>query len=229
MARETVTELVDDLDGSKSKGVETVEIWDPVTGTPMEVELHAAHRRELEAGIKTLRKFFDVARIVAKPTVNGRGPGRRRGSSSKADSKGFNAELREWAAKKGIEVAARGRIAHAIIDQFNAERGGRGTVAASQAPAKAVSAPVKASPKGRQYVTAKKALKAGLDLVPESQMRAQVLRNAKKFAEEIGTPIGQLSVNEITKALADAVDTRDDIAFRAALDEISGKRPSFSG
>jgi hypothetical protein len=57
-----------------------------------------------------------------------------------------------------------------------------------------------------------------------------VLREVKKFAAEVGMPTpGDLSVNEMTTALSVAVANRDDIALKSALDEISGKRPAFSG
>lgn len=136
MAREVVEELIDDLDQSKSKGVETVIIHHTMTGRAHEIELHTAHRKELEAAIKTLQKYFDVARPIVSPNGKARSGGTARTSRTLRDE---NQAIREWAQAKGLEVAPRGRIKQDVIEQYRRRSGSH--VIKSVKSSKAPSAP----------------------------------------------------------------------------------------
>jgi hypothetical protein len=214
VARETITKLIDDIDGGTAH--ETVRF--ALDGIDYEIDLSSKNSKKLRG---------ELAGYIEKGTkvkLNG-GPGRSAGKSRGRPDRDQNQAIREWALAKGLEVAARGRISGEIIDRYHAEAG-KGTKAASQTAVKTVSAKVPRQTR----VTAKKAAAAGLTLVDDARERQRVLREVKKFAAEVGMPTpGDLSVNEMTTALSVAVANRDDIALKSALDEISGKRPAFSG
>jgi hypothetical protein len=107
MAKQTVvTELlVDDLDGSTAD--RTVNFtWD---GTSYEIELS---RKNAVAFDKAMKPYVDAARRL-------RGGRSRRGSNSRSGKRDLGA-IRDWAAKNGFEVSARGRIASSVIDAYEA-------------------------------------------------------------------------------------------------------------
>lgn len=106
MAKQTVvTELlVDDLDGSPAD--RTVNfMWD---GTSYEIELS---RKNAVAFEKAVKPYVDAARRM-------RGSRARRGGNSRG--KRDLSAIRDWAAKNGFEVSARGRIASSVIDAYEA-------------------------------------------------------------------------------------------------------------
>lgn len=107
MAKKTVvTEiLVDDIDGSP--GERTLNFtWE---GTAYEIELS---RRNAAAFEKTMKPYLDAARRV-------RGPRSRRSGAGRSGKRDLGA-IREWAAKNGYEVSARGRVAGSVIDAYDA-------------------------------------------------------------------------------------------------------------
>lgn len=109
MATETITKLVDDLDGSKA--AMTVDF--SFLGTRYEIDLTEKHTDQMR---KALEPFLEKARR------QGRAPGRRsaqaRTSRNVAKKKATNEEIRAWAKERGLQVADRGRIANAIIEQY---------------------------------------------------------------------------------------------------------------
>lgn len=109
MAKKTVvTEiLVDDIDGSPGERTVTFT-WD---GTAYEIELS---RKNAQAFEKTMKPYVEAARRV-------RGARGRRGGgrSGKRDL----AAIRDWAAKNGYDVSARGRVAGTVIDAYDAAHG----------------------------------------------------------------------------------------------------------
>ncbi len=110
MAKKTVvTEiLVDDLDGSA--GERTVNFtWD---GAAYEIELS---RKNAVAFEKTMKPYVDAARRV-------RGSRGRRGSATRSGKRDLGA-IRDWAAKNGYDVSARGRVAGTVIDAYDAAHG----------------------------------------------------------------------------------------------------------
>lgn len=110
MAKKTVvTEiLVDDLDGSPGERTVTFT-WD---GTAYEIELS---RRNAQAFEKMMKPYVEAARRV-------RGSRGRRGSGGRSGKRDLGA-IRDWAAKNGYEVSARGRVAGSVIDAYDAAHG----------------------------------------------------------------------------------------------------------
>ena len=108
MAKRVREELVDDFDGTEipdGKG-ETVSF--AYRGTSYEIDLHAKHAKEFD---DLIGQYIAVARKAGRTTAT-------RGRAAKGD-RGYDiSELRGWAAKKGIDVPARGRIPQAVVDQF---------------------------------------------------------------------------------------------------------------
>ena len=115
MARETITRLVDDLDG----GVAHETVTFGLDGVRYEIDLSSKNARKLRG---------ELASYVEKGTrVSGRRVG---GSLRSADRRGSvrgsreqNQAIREWAQAKGLEVAARGRIRQDIVEQFHKTAG----------------------------------------------------------------------------------------------------------
>jgi hypothetical protein len=108
MAKQTVvTEiLVDDLDGSP--GDRTINFsWE---GTSYEIELS---KRNAVAFEKAMRPYVDAARRM-------RGGRSRRASGGPRSSKRDLSAIRDWAAKNGFDVSARGRIASSVIEAYEA-------------------------------------------------------------------------------------------------------------
>ena len=114
MAKQTIVTLVDDLDGSSSDSVETVNFG--LDGVSYEIDLNEDHADELR---NRLAEFVGSAqrtggrlrRGAATVTPNATGSGRRREQTQ---------AIREWANKNGYEVADRGRIPAAVIEAFEA-------------------------------------------------------------------------------------------------------------
>jgi hypothetical protein len=110
VARETITKLIDDLDGSDAHATITFGL-DSAT---YEIDLNASHDTALRA---VLAPYIDVAR---------RGPSagsRTRAARAPGATKDRNAAIRQWAASEGAELPARGRIAGAVKDAFDAQDG----------------------------------------------------------------------------------------------------------
>jgi hypothetical protein len=114
VAREVIEKLIDDLDGSEA--AETVTFG--LDGTTYEIDLNkknaAALRKAIEPYVKAARKGRSArGRRKTAPAATGRKP--RRDYDI--------VQLREWAASNGVEVPARGRIPHAVVDQYKAAGG----------------------------------------------------------------------------------------------------------
>jgi Lsr2 len=113
MARETVTRLVDDLDGGVAH--ETVRFG--LDGLTYEIDLSSKNAKKLRG---ELAPFIAHGSRVATPRLAARARGTR-GAAASADQ---NRAIREWAIGKGYDVAPRGRIKQEIIDEFH-KRAGR--------------------------------------------------------------------------------------------------------
>jgi|SRR5882757_5890117 len=109
MAQQVVVQLIDDLDGSKSGDISTVEFG--IDGVTYEIDL-------TEPNAEKLRGRVDE--YVAKARRTG---GRvKRGSRPKVDNgNGAVSEaslIREWALANGVELAARGRIPSQVVVDY---------------------------------------------------------------------------------------------------------------
>ncbi len=106
MAKTVIT--TDDLDGSS--GAESVSF--SYGGKSYEIDLAKKNRVNLD---KLLKPYIDVARVSSTGGRRATGAGRGRRSSTVDLT-----AVRAWAAENGIEVSSRGRIAAAVMDEYNA-------------------------------------------------------------------------------------------------------------
>ncbi len=116
MARTTIVQLTDDIDGSAA--AETIRF--AVDGRTYEIDLSTEHAESLR---DSLAQFVAAARragpVDASPSRRGQGRhGRPQGGNSSA--------VRAWARENGVPVSPRGRIPEAVLAQYNS---------AQQAPA----------------------------------------------------------------------------------------------
>jgi hypothetical protein len=115
MAQHTIVQLVDDLDGTNSDTVHTVEFG--LDGVTYEIDLNDDHANQLHDRLAT---FIGSARrtggrrrsgtATMTPQVNGSGRTREQTHA-----------IREWANQNGYQVADRGRIPAAVIDAFDTD------------------------------------------------------------------------------------------------------------
>lgn len=101
--------VTDDIDGSAN--AETITF--SFDGTNYEMDLGKKNRTALE---KALRPYIDAAQKVSGRGGSGRGRGRRSSGGSRSDL----SAIREWAHEQGYEVSERGRIAQAIVEEYDA-------------------------------------------------------------------------------------------------------------
>ncbi len=115
MARKVEVELFDDIDDSKAD--ETVKFG--VDGTNYEIDLNAEHAEELRA---SLAKFVLSARRVRRDGVTTTARRGRAVAPARSD-RAQNQAIRDWAKRKKIKLADRGRIPANIVEQYQAEAG----------------------------------------------------------------------------------------------------------
>ena len=111
MARKVEVRLIDDLDSSAADESVTFGL----DGSDYAIDLSAKHAKELRGA---LEKYIGVAQRVGR----GRGTSAARAGrrTSRADRE-QNQAIREWAQRKGMDIAPRGRISQAVLDQYRAE------------------------------------------------------------------------------------------------------------
>jgi hypothetical protein len=112
MARKVEVRLIDDIDSGPADESVTFGL----DGAEYQIDLSAKHAKELRSA---LEKYVSVAHRVSRGRAAGATRTVRR--SSRADRQ-QNQEIREWAQRKGFEVAPRGRISQAVIDSYHAEQ-----------------------------------------------------------------------------------------------------------
>ena len=106
MAKEVVTRLIDDLDGSEAS--ETVQFG--LDGKSFTVDLSKKNAAALR---KALKPYVDVGSQVRAP----RGTASRGAQRQSPDRL---ASIRQWARKNGYEISDRGRIAREIQEAYDA-------------------------------------------------------------------------------------------------------------
>jgi hypothetical protein len=112
VAKETVTNLVDDLDGGEAQ--ETVRF--ALDGHSYEIDLSARNASKLR---NTLSPYLDSATRV--PT---RAPGTASAGyahTPETTEREENQAIRAWAQRKGLNIAPRGRIRHELVAQYHRE------------------------------------------------------------------------------------------------------------
>lgn len=110
MARRTVVETFDDIDGTplETEG-ETISF--ALDGVEYTIDLNKKNARDF-------RKKIDYYAEHAT-RVGGR---KRRGGTARQSVSGSpsSKEVREWAVKAGYEVPARGRLPRSLVDEYTA-------------------------------------------------------------------------------------------------------------
>jgi hypothetical protein len=112
MAKTTIVQLVDDLDGSEAH--ETVRFG--LDGQMYEIDLSNKNAAKLRAA---LQPYVEHGTRVSGRAAGGRGGNRRPAVSEREQNKA----IRAWAIRKGYDVAPRGRIRAEIIEQYHREAG----------------------------------------------------------------------------------------------------------
>lgn len=117
MAQRTVVTLIDDLDGTTSDSIETVEFG--LDGAAYEIDLNADNASKLR---QHLEDFIGSARRTGGRVKRGAATNLTRSAGS-GRSREQTQAIREWAKNNGHDVSDRGRIPAAVIDAFEAEAG----------------------------------------------------------------------------------------------------------
>jgi len=115
MARKTLVQLVDDLDGSPIAEGEGRTVAITLDGASYELDLSTEHADELDG---LLQPYLDAARKVGRKSA-----GRPSSSSSSSAPKSDPSELqkiREWAKENGHAVSDRGRISSVVREAYDA-------------------------------------------------------------------------------------------------------------
>jgi hypothetical protein len=113
MARQVITLLTDDLDGSEAD--RTVEF--SLDGVNYTIDLSDKNAGKLR---KVLEPYIAAGTRVRRAGVERRSPSRGRADGSVVrSSRDQNQAIREWAAKNGYELSSRGRIPASIVDAFD--------------------------------------------------------------------------------------------------------------
>ena len=112
MAQQTTVIMTDDIDGSKA--VETVRFG--LDGKQYEIDLGSKNAKNLR---KIVGTYIDASRKVRA------GSGTRAAAKKPTPSDRTDlAAIRAWAQENGISVAARGRIAASVKEQYLAANAG---------------------------------------------------------------------------------------------------------
>lgn len=130
MAQQVVVQLVDDLDGTSSPDVSTVEFG--LDGVRYEIDLTDANAEQLR---NSLADYVASARRVGGRIKRAR----TAGAAPRTASSGEAGAIRDWAQQNGIELAARGRIPRHVVEEYKkaqAEDKPKRTTKSASAPAK---------------------------------------------------------------------------------------------
>jgi hypothetical protein len=121
MAQKVLVQLIDDLDGSASDDVTTVQFG--LDGVTYEIDLSETNADRLR---DLLADYVGSARRTGGRVRRGTRPGQ-----SGANANNDAGAIREWAQANGIELAARGRIPSHVAESYRQaqaeEKGGNGS------------------------------------------------------------------------------------------------------
>lgn len=116
MAKETITKLIDDLDGGEAH--ETVKFG--LDGHSYEIDLSSKNASKLR---NTLSPYLESATRVSGRGVASVRTGAPRGRGAAVAERDQNRAIRDWAQRKGLDVAPRGRIKQDVVEQYHREAG----------------------------------------------------------------------------------------------------------
>lgn len=115
MAKQIVTLLTDDIDGSEAD--RTVEFG--LDGINYTIDLSEKNSGKLR---KALDPYLAVASRVGRNTAGGRITARGPAPAPSRANRDQNQAIREWATKNGYDVSERGRIPSSIVEAFHNKR-----------------------------------------------------------------------------------------------------------
>jgi len=116
VAKETITRLIDDIDG----GVAHETVTFALDGHLYKIDLSSKNAKRLRAELSTY--VAHGSRVANRVPLNaGRSAGRRGGAA--VVDRDQNQAIRAWAQSKGFDVAARGRIKQEIVDEYHRSAG----------------------------------------------------------------------------------------------------------
>jgi hypothetical protein len=107
MAQKVLVQFVDDLDGTSSDDVITVQF--ALDGVSYEIDLNAANAERLR---KVYADYVGAARRTGGRLKAGSPPG------GKAARSGEAGQIREWALENGYELSGRGRIPSHVVEAY---------------------------------------------------------------------------------------------------------------
>jgi len=117
VAKETVTKLIDDLDGGEAH--ETVKF--ALDGHSYEIDLSTKNATKLR---NALAPYLESSkRLTGRTATSGGRAAAGRGRATAVGDREQNQAIRAWAIRKGLEVAPRGRIKQDIVEQYHREAG----------------------------------------------------------------------------------------------------------
>ncbi|MCW2903752.1 MAG: Lsr2 family protein [Streptosporangiaceae bacterium] len=124
MARRTVVELLDDIDG---KAADETVIFS-LDGVAYEIDLSAGHADKLRG---SFTPYVEKARKagVRQPSRQARGTGPRT-----THTRERSADIRTWARQHGIAVNDRGRISAQVVEAYEANDPSRAKDAGKKVP-----------------------------------------------------------------------------------------------
>ena len=115
MAQQVLVQLVDDLDGTASDDVTSVQFG--LDGVTYEIDLRDANAEKLRGVLAT---YVASGRRTGGRVKRGTRPAGGAGSSGNGDA----SLIREWASANGIELAARGRIPSHVAESYREAQNG---------------------------------------------------------------------------------------------------------
>ena len=118
MARTTIIQLTDDLDGSEAH--QSVEF--SYRGKSYSLDLNDKNASELD---EVLAPYIAAAQKASGASRGGRRTSRSAGSRSGSSGGGTSStpdpkDVRAWAEANGVQVSARGRIRASVTEQYRA-------------------------------------------------------------------------------------------------------------
>jgi hypothetical protein len=113
MAKQIVTLLTDDIDGSEAD--RTIEF--SLDGVTYTIDLSDKNTGKLR---KALDPYLTAASRIGRTT--GRVAARGTAAVPSRSNRDQNQAIREWAGKNGYEVSERGRIPSSIVEAFHSKR-----------------------------------------------------------------------------------------------------------
>jgi hypothetical protein len=113
MARQTIVQLIDDLDQSRAD--ETVSF--ALDGVQYEIDLSSKNAARMR---DALASYVANARRSGRGAAVRNGSAGRRGRSARGDREQTQA-IREWARRNGHKVGDKGRIPATVLEAYNSQ------------------------------------------------------------------------------------------------------------